>query len=235
MKHRITRRLNECPGCITGTRGLFSFLSKAELEIINQRKTCGLFRSGSIVYNEGLRINHLYCINEGKLKLYRTGISGKEQIIAFVKKGETVGYRSAFSGDISGHTARVIEDAHICVIPAEIILGFIHTNPSFSLHLIQYLCRELNRYGEHITDLAQKSVRERLAAVLIDLKETFGLDDQQNIQIALTREDLANLVGTATETIIRQLSEFKNDKFISLERRKIKILNHKALVKISHI
>ena len=86
-----------------------------------------------------------------------------------------------------------------------------------------------------LLDIAQKTVRERLAEVLLFLVNDFGLDDQQFLNISLTREELANIVGTATESVIRLLSEFKSDKMVELNGRKIKILNTKGLEKISNV
>ena len=95
-------------------------------------------------------------------------------------------------------------------------------------------CHELGEANAYITDIAQKTVRERLAEVLLKLVEDFGLDDQKFLKIALTREELANIVGTATESVIRLLSEFKTDNLVELNGRRIKILNIKGLEKISH-
>ena len=128
-----------------------------------------------------------------------------------------------------------MEDAQICTIPSETIFSFIGTNPSFSAAIIQMLCIEINRLTGSLTDLAQKSVRERLAGVILMLKDTFNVDENNYIKISLTREELANLVGTATETIIRLLSEFNKDNIIELRGRKIKILNIQSLVRMTNM
>ena len=99
---------------------------------------------------------------------------------------------------------------------------------------MQLICKELGEANSFITDIAQKSVRERLAEVLIILKNTFKLDNDNILQILLTREELANIIGTATESVIRLLSEFKDDKLIELNGRKIKIINLKGLMKIAN-
>jgi CRP-like cAMP-binding protein len=102
------------------------------------------------------------------------------------------------------------------------------------LELLQLACRELGEANEYITDIAQKTVRERLAEILVHLKDSFGIDVDNALQISLTREELANIVGTATESVIRLLSEFKADKLIEINGRKIKILNYQALRKIAN-
>jgi CRP-like cAMP-binding protein len=100
---------------------------------------------------------------------------------------------------------------------------------------MQITCRELGQANTYITDIAQKTVRERLAEILVQLKNDFGLDEENVLKITLTREELANIVGTATESVIRLLSEFKQDKLIELNGRKIKVLNLVALMKVGNI
>ena len=107
--------------------------------------------------------------------------------------------------------------------------------PSYAHELLKLACHELGEANSFITDIAQKTVRERLAEILLLLVNDFGLDDQNYLQISLTREELANIVGTATESVIRLLSEFKTDKLVELNGRKIRILNTKGLEKISNV
>jgi len=101
--------------------------------------------------------------------------------------------------------------------------------------LLQIVCRELREANEFITDIAQKTVKERLAEVLIILKENFDADNQNYLKITLTREEIANIVGTATESVIRLLSEFKQEKLIDMKGRKIKLLDMKGLRRIANI
>ena len=123
----------------------------------------------------------------------------------------------------------------MCFIPAEILISFIKTNTSYALELLKLACHELGEANSFITDIAQKTVRERLAEILLLLVNDFGLDEQKYLRISLTREELANIVGTATESVIRLLSEFKADKLVDLDGRKIRILNVKAIEKISNV
>ena len=115
------------------------------------------------------------------------------------------------------------------------MISFIKTNSTFALDLIRLACHELGEANSFITDIAQKTVRERLAEVLLFLVNEFGLDNDRYLKISLTREELANIVGTATESVIRLLSEFKADKLVELNGRKIRILNSKGLQKISNV
>jgi len=218
-----------------GNFQLFKKLTDDELNRLNMEKTCSLYKKGIIVYREGSRLTGFYCVTRGIVKVFKTGIDGKEQIIRFAKKGEIIAYRSLLSQELACTTAKIIEEAVLCHVPYQTLLYLIQSNWQFSLHMLQIACRELREANEYITDIAQKSVRERLAEILLLLRENFELDNQNTLQISLTREELANMVGTATESVIRLLSEFKQDHLIELQGRKIKFLNTNALRKVAGI
>ena len=227
--------LPSCKKCIAESDSLFKFINTNELEKLSLERTGDLYKKGDIIYHEGNRVNGCYCVHQGILKLYKTGIEGKEQIIRFAKKGDLIGFRSILSGEMACTTAKVIEDAVLCFIPSDTLFRMVKNNPDFSVQLMKLACKELGEANDFITDIAQKTVRERLAEVLIMLKETFDLDENQTLQVSLTREELANIVGTATESVIRLLSEFKDDKLIELNGRKIKLLNIEKLIKIGNV
>jgi CRP/FNR family transcriptional regulator, polysaccharide utilization system transcription regulator len=193
------------------------------------------FKKGSYIYHEGSRITGCHFIQSGIVKIYKTGTDGKEQIIRFAKPGELIGFRSVFSNEPACTTAQVHDDTLTCFIPSEIMINLVKTNGNFALDLVHLTCKELGEANEYITDIAQKTVRERLAEILLQLKNNFGIDHEQFLQINLTREEMANLVGTATESVIRLLSEFKDDQIIELQGRKIKILNLAQLVKTANL
>lgn len=224
-----------CDKCAVETNSLFRHLTREEIDTINFEKDFRHYRRGDVLYQEGNRINGFYCINKGIIKVFKTGFDGKEQIIRFAKKGDIIAYRSVISNEPACTTAEVIEDSYVCFIPSEILFAFVKSNPAFSFELMKLTCHELEEANSYITDIAQKTVRERLAEVLLHLIEEFGLDDNHYLKISLTREELANIVGTATESVIRLLSEFKGDKLIELHGRKIKIINPKGLEKVSNI
>ena len=223
-----------CGKCSLEFNSIFKHLSQAELDQLNYHKSSMFYKRGEIIYHEGSRINGFYCINSGIIKVYKTGIDGKEQIIRFAKQGDVIGYRSVLSNELACTTAKIIEDAVLCYISSDILFSLVKNNGNFSMEIMKLTCKELGEANAYITDIAQKTVRERLAEVLIHLKDNFGLDDDQMLQISLTREELANIVGTATESVIRLLSEFKNDGLIELNGRKIKILNSRSLTKIGN-
>jgi CRP-like cAMP-binding protein len=224
-----------CDKCSLESGSIFKHLTPEEMEILNFEKDFRQYKRGDILYQEGNRISGFFCINSGIIKVFKTGFDGKEQIIRFAKPGDIIAYRSVLSNELACTSAKVIEDCHVCFIPSEILIQFIKSNSTFSLELLKLACHELGEANSFITDIAQKTVRERLAEILLLLVHEFGLDDEQYLNISLTREELANIVGTATESVIRLLSEFKSDKLVELNGRKIRILNKKGLEKISNV
>ncbi|MFW5700102.1 MAG: Crp/Fnr family transcriptional regulator [Cyclobacteriaceae bacterium] len=227
--------ISSCENCTNKFQNIFRHLSPEEYEFLSLDKNCVPYKKGSVIYHEGNRISGCYCVNDGIIKIYKTGIDGKEQIITFAKKGDIIGFRSVLSGELACTSAKVIEDSHLCFIPADTLIKLFKSNGDFSMDLMQLACKELGESNAYITDIAQKTVRERLAEVLIHLKNNFDLDDEQFLKITLTREELANIVGTATESVIRLLSEFKSDKLIELHGRRIKLLDIKGLKKAGNV
>ncbi len=233
MKSFQTLSCND--GCLVRSDSIFKHLTPDELEKVTFDKSTEHYKRGSIIYREGSRINGCYCIQKGIIKVFKTGIDGKEQIIRFARTGDIIGFRSVLSNELACTTAEVLDDSSLCYIPAETLVYLVKHNGNFSMELMQLTCKELGEANAYITDIAQKTVRERLAEILIHLKNDFGLDESNILQISLTREELANIVGTATESVIRLLSEFKQDQLIELNGRKIRILDEAGLIRIGNL
>jgi len=226
---------SHCSSCIIRTHPLFRHLNKEEIQDISLNKITETYKRGSIIYREGNRMKGFYCVNSGIVKIYKTGIDGKEQIVRFAKPGDLIGYRSVVSNEPACTTTEVLEEAVLCHIPTEILLTFVKNNGNFAVELMKLTCKELGEANSYITDIAQKTVKERLAEILIHLDGEFGEDSMGVLNISLTREELSNIVGTATESIIRLLSEFKSLGYIEISGRKIKILDKPGLKYIANI
>ena len=223
------------PYCMDDSNSVFRHLIPDEKDKVYNESTCSEYIRGTIIYREGQRINGFYCIQSGIVKIFKTGIDGKEQIIRFAKKGDIIAFRSVLSAELACTTSEVIENAILCYIPGDTLFYLIKNNGNFSLDLLQLVCKELEEANSYITDIAQKTVRERLAEIILHLHDNFGVNQDNILNITLTREELANIVGTATESVIRLLSEFKADQFIELSGRKIKITNIQGLKKTANI
>ena len=224
-----------CEACTIRTHPLFRHLDPQELQEISLSKITESYKRGSIIYQEGMRMKGFYCVQKGIIKIYKTGSDGKEQIVRFAKPGDVIGYRSVVSNEPACTTTEVLEESILCHIPAEILLKLIQNNGLFAVELMKLTCKELGEANSYITDIAQKTVKERLAEILLHLDEEFGEDASGVLKVSLTREELSNIVGTATESIIRLLSEFKSRGYLELNGRKIKILDKPGLKYIANI
>ncbi len=225
-----------CENCQILRCSIFNELKAAELELISGSKGGNLYKRGQNIFYEGTRPSGLYCLNSGKVKIYKIDHLGNEQIVRLAKEGDILGYRSLIGGELYSCFAAPLEDALVCFIPKEVFFKLLHYNVDFSIEVMKLLSHELKNAEDRVAEMAKKPVRERVAETLLLLKEFFGVEsDGKTIDVAMTREDLANLVGTATETLIRFLSEFKHDKMVDLSGRKIKIIDLHKLIKTANI
>jgi len=226
-----------CEDCKSLKKSVYGDLNSEELNILNFNKSCNFYKKGQTIYFEGNTPEGLFCIREGKVKIYKTGNEGKEQIIRLVKNGDIIGYRALIAGESYNATAETLEDSKICFIRKNAIFDLLKKNEKFSFRLIKLLSHDLGEVEQRMVHLAQKPVRERLAETLLILRETYGMDKDNNslLNVSLSREDLANIAGTATETVIRLLAEFKNKNIISTKARKIEILDVNKLIETGNL
>ncbi|MFW6218547.1 MAG: Crp/Fnr family transcriptional regulator [Bacteroidota bacterium] len=220
---------------IVRSHAIFKNLLTEETEKLVKSCTIFNYSRNKIIYNESNHISGCYLIHEGTLKIYKTGYDGKEQIIRFAKPGDLIGFRSVLSNEPACTTAETIQESILFFIPSDILIELFKMNGNFAMSLMRITCKELEEANTYLTDVAQKTVRERLAEVLLHLYKDFGVDESQFIRVSLTREELANIVGTATESVIRLLSEFKDDNLISISGRKINLLDISKLSKLAGI
>lgn len=225
-----------CKDCQFRQHSLFGVLCNHEMEELNDAKSCTIYKKGQVLLYEGTRPLGVFCINSGKVKVYKLGADGKEQIIRIAKEGDILGYKAMISEETYPVTAETLEPCTICFLPKNEFLRLLSENQEFNQKLLQAVCHELGVMADNLTNLAQKSVRERLAITLLMLKDTYGVDGQnEEVEINLTREDLANIVGTATETLIRLLHDFKEENLIVTKGRKITVVDTKGLVRAARI
>ena len=213
----------------------FGVFSKEELLEFEQEKKVVNLKKGDEIIQEGNTPKGIYCVMKGTAKLFKIGFNGKEQILRFINEGDIIGYRSILSQEVFGASATAMTPVEIYYIPEKFFLKLLEVNPKLAFNVLQRIAKDLGEYARTITYLAQKTVRERLAEVLILLEGKLGADKDGFINISLTREEMANLIGTATESAIRLISEFKTDELIEVEGRKIKLLDHQKLTKLGHV
>ena len=193
------------------------------------------FHKGETIFEDGGTPNGVYFLSKGTAKLSKQGVYGKEQILRFIKEGDLIGYRSLLCGEDFQAKAEAMTEVEAQFLPSDIFLHLLEVAPRLSFVMLQKIAFELGESANTVTFLAQKTVRERLAEILLLLEQKLGTDPEGFIKISLTREEIANIIGTATESAIRLISEFKQDGLIEVEGRNLKILNHDKLIKLGHV
>ncbi len=228
----IVSAMSKCQQCIVKQFNALKALGKEDLIRISGCKTSKSVKKGEILFREGESVNGIYCIKDGVCKLSKLSANGKEQIVKLVVRGDLIGQRSLVTDEKSNLTAIAVNEMQVCFIPKSEVLHDLSRNASFSLDMLQDMAKELRLADNIIVDMAQKPVKQRLADVLIYLYNTFGNDDKDYLGVILSREDYASIVGTATESAIRILSQFKKEGLISTRGKHIKILDLEGLKRI---
>lgn len=214
---------------------ILKFFSTEENLLLEKETKEIRYEKGQEIIHEGFRPSGIYAITSGTAKLYKRGFNGKEQILRFAKKGDIIGYRSLLCDEPFGASASALDILSAIYIPEPVFHKLLEESSKVAFNILKKISIDLGDAGRTITLLAQKTVRERLAEILVLLEDKLGTDNDGYIKIALTREEMANLIGTATESAIRLISEFKADGLIEVDGRRIKIINHPKLTKLGHI
>lgn len=225
-----------CQSCAQRFNSVFCKAREEYVNAINEQKICNTYKKGQTLFNEGAYPFGVYCVNNGKIKLSHLGDDGKEQIIRLLKAGDVLGYRALLSGDRYSASAVALEDTQVCFIPKDLFVNVLKNDTGLAFEMMKLLSDELHKAEVKLTHLAQKPIRERLAETLLFIKETYGFEaDGITLNVQLSREEIANLVGTATESTIRLLSEFKKDGIVELEGKKIRILHTDRLLRTANL
>lgn len=224
--------MGNCQQCIVRKFSALKSLDKSQLIYMSACKTGQKVSKGSYIFKEGDSLNGVYCIKSGICKLTKLSSNGRSQIVKFIKKGDLLGQRSIVSDDAVNLSAIAVEDMQVCFIPKEDILSVYKQNANFSGDIINDICYDLKLANDQIVRMAQKTVRARFATTLLELEEEFGLDANGNIYVKLSREDYSNVVGTATESMIRMFASFSKEKLILTKGKDVKILDHRKLKQI---
>jgi CRP/FNR family transcriptional regulator, polysaccharide utilization system transcription regulator len=226
--------MKKCEQCIVREFSSLKALNKEELLKMANCKTSYTIKKGDTIFEEGETLNGVYCIQDGVGKLSKLSSNGKDQIVRLFKRGELLGQRSMISDEVASLRAVALDDMEVCFIPKAEILGFFNKNNQFSMNIMRTICGDLRVADEFMVSLAQKSVKARLAETLVYLEDTFGKSTDGSLHLQLSRDEIAGIIGTATESCIRLLSDFKKSGYIDLIGKKIIVLNKKELIKLSN-
>lgn len=225
--------MSKCEQCIVRQFSSLKALNKDELLRMAECKTSYTIKKGEPIFEEGEVTNGIYCIKDGVCKLSKLSDNGKDQIVKLVKPGELLGQRSMISDEPANLSAVALEDMEVCFIPRSEVMQFFTQNNQFSMNVMKTICEDLKGADDHMVNMAQKTVRQRLAETLIYLEDTFGKNEDGTLRIQLSREELAGMIGTATESCIRLLSELNKSEYIELIGKKIKLLDKNKLKRLT--
>lgn len=213
--------MSKCEQCIVREFSSLKALNKDELVKLAECKTSRLVKKGEVIFEEGENVNGIFCIKDGVCKLTKLSPNGKDHIVKLVTKGELLGQRSMISDEPVNLSAVALEDMQVCFVPKSEIMGFFDKNNQFSMNVMRTICGDLKEADSQMVNMAQKTVKERLAETLLYLQDTFGKNEDDTLKIQLTRDELASIIGTATESCIRLLSDFNKSGLIEIKGKKI--------------
>jgi len=181
--------MGKCEQCIIKQFNSLKSLTKDELMRISSCKTSKTIKKGEVIFEEGETLNGVYCVKDGVCKLSKLSENGKDQIVKMVVKGQLLGQRSLISDESSNLQATAINDMEVCFIPKSEIIADLQKNPKFSFDVLKDMAHDLKESDDIIVNMAQKSVRQRLAETLIYIHESFGVNSDGTLSILLSRED----------------------------------------------
>ncbi|MBQ9339593.1 MAG: Crp/Fnr family transcriptional regulator [Paludibacteraceae bacterium] len=211
-------------------------LTYEEKEFVNRNVEICHYKKNDIIHHEGDYPTHVMMLGSGKLRVYKEGVGQKPQIIRMLKPNDFFAYRAMIADENYNTNVSAFENSVVYKVRRDIFMQLIQQNPRFCYLFMIVMAKDLGRSDEKVVNLTQKHIRGRLADALLTLKQNYGLDeDGATISMYMSREDLANLSNMTTANAIRTLSQFAQEGVISIDGRKIKILDEPALAKISRV
>jgi CRP-like cAMP-binding protein len=218
------------------TESVLENLSLADTDLLMAHQTEQAYRKGEIIFREGTLPSGIFYIKEGKVKKYKVDKENREHIIYVANSGELFGYHAVLAEDRFPDSAATLEQSKIIFIPKEDFLEAVQRSGTLSRRLLKTLSHEFAVLANNLSLFGQKSVRERLALQLIVLREKYKVNFQPGtpVEISMSRDDLASLVGTVRENIVRVLSEFKREEVLETKGRKIIVNDVKKLIEIAN-
>lgn len=228
LKREFSRNVEGISEFINSVKGIET------LQKLSTEREVRKYKKKTDIYTEGSYPKGIYFVSKGKVKTYQSNDSGKELIIGLHNEGDFFGYLSLLQEDQYASTATAMEDSEIVMIPKEDFFSLIYNNAEVSRKFIEMLTNDLRENEQHLLEMAYNSVRKRVAQALVKLSDKYKKEGEQTFSIQISRDDLANLVGTATETVIRTLSDFKDESYIEVSGSTIKVLDYNKLANLKN-
>jgi len=219
------------PANIDGVQTLINTATGKELlQELTEMRSTNTYKKKETIYNEDTRPHRLYYVVSGKVKTYKTNDDGKELVTGIHAEGSFLGYNALLEQSLYKESAETIEPTELALIPKEDFENLVNSNRHVMMKFIQLLANNVTEKEEQLLKLAYNSLRKRVADTVLDLYNKYKPEDNSKpFALDISRENLANIVGTAKESVIRTLSDFKEEKLIDIVKGDIIILNEGKL------
>lgn len=220
---------SRCENCIVRQFNSLRAMNKEELKKVSDSKVYKKVKKGEALFEEGEKLDGVFCVRDGISKLSKLSANGKDQIVKLASKGEVIGQRTVIAEETTNLSAIAVSDMEVCFIPKEVIAHTLNSNPNFAVEVLRHMAHDLKEADDVIVNMSQKTVKQRMAEAFLYLQKNYGEDEAGFLSLVLSREDYANVVGTATESCIRIISEFKKKGFIRTSGKQIGVVNQRKL------
>lgn len=217
-----------CRFCNTTGCFVKKYCSNDWISKIDNRKYQIPYKQNQNIITEISPVLGIYFIRSGKVKVLSTGINGKKQIVRLAKEGHLVGHRG-IKNDTYPISAVAMVDSSTCFFENNTLNEMFHDNSDFTVALMMYYSRELRKLENRLKNLAQMNIREKIAEALLLINDTFGINGKREMEIDISRDDIANIAGTNVEQVSRQISEFEAEKILARKGKKIILLRNDQL------
>ncbi len=223
-----------CFTCQTRGRTEWCVLSDKELELLDSGKVCREFLPGEVVFHEGDQCRGVHCIESGLVSIRKMDAGGNEVLLRLSHPGDTMGYRSFLAGDEHNNSAEALETSRLCFIKGATVQSLLEINPSLGLRFLRHAVMDLDDAEEKVLQSATLPVRARFAHLLMVLKERYGVtgkNGELDLELPLSRQDMAAMIGIRPESMSRTIRSFEEDNVAQFSGRKVHVPNISNLLK----
>jgi DNA-binding response OmpR family regulator len=215
---------------MTGLNELMLTLdSKKTLEQLADESDINTYRKKQLIYKEGSNSHYLYYITKGKVRTYKTHEDGKDLVMDLYNEGDFLGYITLLEGGVYKESAEAIDETELAMIPKKDFEELINSNPDIARKFIALLAKNIVEKENALLGIAYNTLRKKVAGALVGLEKKYHVNKSEPFQIDISRDDLATIAGTASESLIRTLSDFKNEQLIEIKSGKVIITNESKL------
>ncbi len=213
---------------------LENYCTSNQKKILQANSTRHIYRKHNVIFYDFQPASFVYIIFKGKLKLWIEGVHSHDMIVSFAKDGDLIGYRGCGQKSMYNLSATTMEDSCIYIVSKDVFDQILHENQELYHQILWKYVSKLGEVEKRLRNMAEMNVREKTADALLLLIREFGIDDESNmISIKLSREEIASIAGISTDRIVKQFSEFEEEKIIEVRGQTIKILDKPRLEKIT--